>query len=758
MSSPIIAGPIASADAQSGPKIIGEAVSRIDGPKKVTGHALYAADHPIENLAYGYPVASTIGNGKILSIDSSEAERMPGVLAVIHHGNVERLYRPAGSFEQQSHASESRPPFEDDIVYYNGQYVALVVANTFELARTAAARVKVRYEEHPSQVRLGSNPVLDQPPVRKYARGDADAAYGQAPVKLDATYNVPVETHNPMEMHATIAAWHGERLTLYETTQGVVNHHHVMTEVLNLAPEQVQVISPFCGSGFGDKLFPWPQSAMAAVAARHVRRPVKITVPRQLMFTTVGHRPHTRQRVRLGATQDGKLLSIHHEIVQHTSMIDDYVENCAEPTPLLYSCPNVFAQQNLVHLNVGTPCPMRGPGTTPGVYALDSAMDELAVKLNMDPLALRLRNYAEQDEGENKPFSSKHLREAYQTGADKFGWSKRNPKVGSMRNGKEILGWGMASCTWPAGRAPASARVRLLADGTSATSSATQDIGTGTYTLLAQVVSEKTGLPLDKIAVKLGDSSLPPGPMSGGSTTTATIVPAVAAAADAVLKELFNVAVKTAKSPFQNADPGTLTMSEGRVHAKGQSAAGGVPFQDILALRRLAMLDSEGKAAPDPKMREKYSFHSFGAHFVEVSYDPEIVRLRVTRWVTVIDGGRMINLKTARNQILGAIVMGIGMGMLEETVYDPRTGKPINSNFADYIVSTNPDVPHLDVTFLDFPDTNLNEYGARGIGEIGLTGCASALTSAVYHATGVRVRDLPVRIEDLIAPKPEERA
>ncbi len=758
MSTPVIAGPVTSANTQAGPKIIGQAVGRIDGPKKVTGGALYAADHPIENLAYGYPVASTIGNGRIVGIDSTEAERMPGVLLVLHHGNMDKLYRPAGSFEQQSHASENRPPFEDDVVYYNGQYVALVVANNFELARTAAAAVKVRYEEHPSKVLLGNDPVLDQPPANKYSRGDADAAYAQAPVKLDATYNVPVETHNPMEMHATIAAWHGDKVTLYETTQGVVNHHHVMTEVLNLAPENVQVISPFCGSGFGDKLFPWPQSAMAAVAARRAGRPVKITVPRHLMFTTVGHRPRTRQRVRLGAAQDGKLLSIRHDIVQHTSMLDDYVENCAEPTPMLYSCANVFAQQNLVHLNVGTPCPMRGPGTTPGVYALDSAMDELAEKLNMDPLALRLRNYAEEDESRGVPFSSKHLREAYQTGADKFGWSRRNPKVGSMRNGKEILGWGMASCTWPAGRGSASARVRLLADGTAATSSATQDIGTGTYTLFAQVVSEKTGLPLDKIAVKLGDSSLTPGPMSGGSTATASVVPAVAAACDNVLKELFAVAVKTSKSPFQNADPATLTMSEGRVHAKDQAAASGVPFQDILALRKMAALDAEGKAAPDTEGKKKISSHSFGAHFVEVSYDPDIVRLRVTRWVTVIDGGRMINLKTAQNQILGAIAMGIGMGMLEETVYDPRNGKPINNNFADYLVATNPDVPHLDVSFLDFPDLHLNEYGARGVGEIGLTGCASALTSAVYHATGVRVRDLPIRIEDLLAPQREDRA
>jgi len=425
------------------------------------------------------------------------------------------------------------------------------------------------------------------------------------------------------------------------------------------------------------------------------------------------------------------------------------VEGCTEPTPFLYSCPNVMAVQTLVKLNIGTPTPMRGPGTTPGMFALDSAMDELAVKLNMDPLELRLRNYAEKDESSNQPFSSKHLRECYQTGAERFGWSKRNPKVGSMRDGNEILGWGMGTCTWGAYRGGAQARVRLSSDGRARVSCATQDIGTGTYTVMAEIVSDKTGIPLDRVDAVLGDSSLPPGPTSGGSAATATIVPAVAQASMSVMDDLFKLAVHTENSPFNGADSASLVMSAGRVHKKGESPESGVPFEELLKMRRIAALEQEAKTGGAPG-REKYSMHSFGAQFIEVGWDPGIARLRVRRTLTVMDAGRIINKKAGGNQILGAVVMGIGMAMLEETVYDPRNGKPVNNNYADYLVATNADVPEQEVIFLEYPDLAIGEYGARGIGEIGLTGVASAITMATYHATGVRVRELPIRVEKLI--------
>ncbi|MGO9520147.1 MAG: xanthine dehydrogenase family protein molybdopterin-binding subunit [Candidatus Korobacteraceae bacterium] len=731
--------------------VIHQPITRIDGTLKVTGAAPYGSEHVLQNLAYGVPVTSTIGSGQVTAIDSSVAEHMPGVLGIIHHGNVEPMFRPAQGFEKMVRAGETRPPFEDNHVFYYGQYLALVIAETFEQAQAAAAKVRISYQPDTLAIDLEHMPAPSTPPSSEYSRGDADAALAGAAVKVDETYMTPVETHNPMEMHATIASWNKENdhLTLYETTQGVVNHHNTVCQMLDLPLASVHVISPFVGAGYGSKLFPWPQSLMAAAASRHVGRPVKVTVPRTLMFTTVGHRPFTEQRVRLGATQDGKLVSIHHDVRQETSMVDDYVERCTDPTPMLYSCPNVSAIQHLVKLNVGTPTPMRGPGTTPGLFAIESALDELAVKLNMDPLELRLRNYAEKDEGTNHPFSSKHLRECYEQGAARFGWSKRTPQVGSMRRGNLILGWGMGTCTWPCNRNSADVRVRLLADGGAYVSCATQDIGTGTYTIFAQVVSDKTGIPVEKIRVVLGDSELTPGPTSGGSAATATVLPAIGKAAEQAQELLFNIAAKTEKSPFQNADPKSLKMAAGRVYSQDKSLENSVPFEQILALKRLSAVDGQAKTDAEEAAKQ-YSIHSFGAHFCEIEFDPEIARLRVSRWVTVIDGGRIINTKTGHSQIVGGIVMGIGMGLFEETVYDSRNGHPVNSNYADYLVPTNYDIPEIDCTLLDYPDPIINQYGARGIGEIGLTGVASALASATYHATGVRVRKLPIRIEALL--------
>lgn len=744
--------------------LIGQPVTRIDGKLKVTGGAAYGVEHSVPNLAHGVAVASTVANGKIRSINTREAEKLPGVLTILHHGNAEKLYRPAGALEESSRPGESRPPFEDENIYYYGQFVALVIAETFEQAQDAAAHVRVDYDAKPPILRLEEGPSI--PAVvkhaagdkgfesghAKYFRGEPDSAYEHAEVKLDATYLTPVETHNPMEMHGTIAVWDKdkEKFLLYETTQGVVNHHNVASQVLGMPPESIQIISPFVGSGFGCKLFPWPHSWLAAIAAKHLQRPVKVAVPRTLMFTTVGHRPKIRQRVRAAATSDGKLVSFMNDVLQSTSKVDPFLEDCVEPTSMLYSCPNVGAVQHEVSLNTGTPTPMRGPGRTPALFAIESAMDELAEKLNMDPLELRLRNYAEKDESSGRPFSSKHLREAYQTGAERFGWSKRNPKVGSMRNGDEILGWGVGTCTWPAHQRNCEVRVRLLADGTARASCATQDIGTGTYTIFAEIVSDKTGLPLDKIHVVLGDSSLPAGPTSGGSSATTTVIPAIVKATESAVGAVLKAASKTPGSVFENVDPKQLQMSNGCVHAQDKGPESGVAFQEILRAAKLVGLDGHARTQTTEE-QEKYSTQSFGVHFCEVSYDPEIVRLRVTRWLSVIDGGRMLNMKTARNQIQGSVTMGIGMGLLEETIYDPRNGHPINNNFADYMVSVNADVPDIDVIFLDYPDKIMNEYGGRGIGEIGLTGCASALASATYHATGVRVRELPIRIEKLMA-------
>ncbi len=729
--------------------IIGSAVTRVDGKLKVTGGAQYAVDHPIEGVAYGAPVASTIGSGRIANIDLSVAEAMPGVLGILYHGNCGPVYRTAGPFERNSIVSEGRPPFEDNKVYYYGQYVALVVADTFERALDAAAHVKVDYETAKPVTRMSEVTTPLGPAHRSYSRGDAETAFKNAPVKTDEVYTTPTETHNPMEMHATIAVWKGNHVTLYETTQGVVNMQGVVSQMLGVPLDNVHIVSPFVGSGFGGKLFPWPNTILAAMAARKLGRPVKVTVPRSLMFTTVGHRPITEQHIRLGATQDGKLQAVIHEVKNPTSLLSDYMENATGSTPVMYSCPNVKTAQWVVRLNIGSPMAMRGPGACPGMYGLDSALDDLAIKLNMDPLEIRLKNYAERDESSGKPFSSKHLRECYTKGAERIGWSKRTPGVGSMRDGNEIVGLGVGTAIWGAYRGGAHARVRLSADGRARVSSATQDIGTGTYTVMALIVADKTGLPVERIDSVLGDSSLPPGPMSGGSTATATIVPAVAAASVKVIGQMLDLASRTNGSPYKGVDAQTLAMTNGRVHKQGEAPESGIPFEKLLEMQQIAALEAEAQTGGAPDA-DNYSMHCFGAHFVEVGWDPGIARLRVRKTVTVMDAGRIISEKSARNQILGAVVMGIGMGMFEDTYYDPRNAKPLNNNFADYIVATNADIPEQEVIFLDYPDPVIGEYGARGIGEIGLVGVAPALTMAVYHATGVRVRNLPVRIEQLM--------
>jgi xanthine dehydrogenase YagR molybdenum-binding subunit len=678
---------------------------------------------------------------------------MPGVLLVLDHTNIGPLYRmaPGG---HGGRTSEARPPLIDTTISYWGQYVTLVLAETLEQATAAAAAVKVNYDQTPLNVstRLDDPQTKELPLHTESKRGDVEAAFTSAPVKIDETYVTPSETHNPMEMHATVAVWEDPKFTLYETSQGVMNHQHVMAETLGVPRENIQVITRFLGSGFGGKLFPWPHSALAAAAARHLNRPVKLSVNRGQMFTNVGHRPRTQQRMKLAATPDGKLVSLHHDYRNPTSLGDEIKENCGEATPFLYSTPNLLVTSALVRRNIGTPTPMRGPGAVPGLFALESAVDELALKLKMDPVEFRIKNDTLTDESNGKPFSSRHYKECLELGAEKFGWKNRTAAIGSMKKGDLILGWGVAGASWGAGRGAAQVSVSLLSDGTARVSCGTQDVGTGTYTVFAQVVSDRTGIPVDRVRVILGDSGLTPGPTSGGSTATATVLPAIAAATDNAVKTAITTAIQSESSPFHGKTPDSLAMSDGKIHIKTQPAGSGTPYEHILRAAQVAAANGEGNSGPinsDPKARN-FSTHSFGAQFVEVEWDPGIARLRVSRVVTVIDGGRIINMKTATNQILGAVVMGVGMGMLEQTIYTPQTGQPINNNFADYLVPTHADSPRIEVHFLDHPDTVMGEYGARGIGEIGLAGVAPAMTAAVYHATGIRVRTLPIQIEDLL--------
>jgi xanthine dehydrogenase YagR molybdenum-binding subunit len=729
---------------------------RVDGPLKVTGTAKYSSDYNLPGMLYAVPVCATIASGAITDIDVTRAQSMPGVKAVYHRANMGKLFRTAPAAGFSGIIDEKRPPFEDDTIRYYGQYVAVAVALTFEQAVAAANAVKVTYQATPFNVttHFTESEATDKPNIDSH-RGDPDAAFASAPVKIDQTYATPTETHNPIELHASVADFDGQNFTLYETTQAVCNAQNVIAQMLGVPIENVRVISRFLGSGFGGKLWPWPHALIAAQASRNLGRPVKLVVTRDMMFQNVGHRPRTQQRIRLGATTQGKLVALMHDSLNHTSVLDDYSEGCSEATPYSYSVANLRASSGLVRRNVGTPTSMRGPGAVPGLFALESAMDELAIELKLDPIQLRLLNEPEKDEGLNLPFSSRHVVECLKVGAEKFGWSSRTPGIGSMQGTGDqaglTLGWGVAGASWIAERTEAQASVELLSNGTARVSSATQDIGTGTYTVLSNIVAERIGLPNDRIEVVIGDTNLPPGPISGGSWATASVIPAVLDAIDKAQQTLFAIATTGPDAAFPNQKADALALANGKVHLKSADASTGVPFGDILTKASIRAAAGQGKSAgtfgaPD----RKFSTHSFGAQFAEVTWQPETARLRVSRVVTVIDGGRILNPTPARNQIEGAVVMGVGMALFEATRYDKRFGAPINNNLADYILTTHADAPAIDVTFLDHPDLVLNPLGARGVGEIGLAGVAAAITNAVHHATGVRVRELPVRIEDLL--------
>jgi xanthine dehydrogenase YagR molybdenum-binding subunit len=739
---------------------IGRKTPRVEGPLKVSGTAQYASDFHFPGMLYAVPVEATIASGRVTKLDTAAAEKMPGVRAIFHRENIGKIVRSVQGQGFERIVDERRPPLEDDVIRYYGQYIALAVADTFESAKAAADTVRATYEKDKHNV----DPDLkadDEPDVVETSfvptkrlqseRGDAEAAFANAPIKVDQTYVTPAETHNPIELQATTAIWEGSMLTIYEESQGVFNLRDVLAQMFSLPKENVRVITKFVGSGFGSKLWPWTHCALAVAAARQLSKPVKLVISRKMMFQSVGHRPRTQQRVRLGASTDGKLVSLQHEYVNHHAILDNYHEDCGEATPFHYSVPNLRVKFGRARRNVGSPTAMRGPGAVPGLYATESAMNELADQLKIDPVRLRVLNEPKIDESLGIPFSSRHLLECFELGAKEFGWSKRTSEVGSMKRDGLTLGWGMAGCAWIAARFPAEAEIQLRDNGTARVGSGTQDIGTGTYTILAQLASEKTGVPLDKIEVALGDTSLPEGPLSGGSMVTGSVVPAVFAAADNAIASLLTIATTTPGTQFEKRKPADLAFEGGRVFVKADGPAKGVSFADLLRHANVRLVAGSGKSeATFGNPKPKFSTHSFGCHFVEVTWQPEIARLRVSRVVTVIDAGRIINPLAGRNQIEGAVVMGIGMALLEHTTYDPQNGAPINSNLADYMMAVNADVPPIEVHFLDFPDKEINELGARGIGEIGLAGIAAAITAAVHHATGVRVRELPVRIEDLL--------
>src|SRR6266436_2803212 len=559
---------------------IGRKTPRVEGPLKVSGTAQYASDFHFPGLLYAVPVEATIASGRVAKLDTSAAEKMPGVRAIFHRENIGKIFRSAQGTGFEGITDERRPPFEDDIVRYYGQYVALAVADTFETAKAAADAVRVTYAKEKPNVDTDLK-ADDEPDVvattlapaarLQSKRGEPEGAFASAPVKLDQTYVTPTETHNPLELHATTAVWEDSKLTLYESTQSIFNTRSVLAQMFGLPQENVRIITKFLGSGFGSKLWPWSHCPLAATAARQLGKPVKVVVSRKMMFQAVGHRPRTQQRVRLGATPDGKLVSLQHDYVLHQAILDDYHEDCGEATAFHYSVPNLRVEFGRARRNVGSPTSMRGPGAVPGLYATESAMNELADKLRIDPVQLRILNEPKLDESLGIPFSSRHMLECLQLGSEKFGWSKRTPEAASMKRDGLTLGWGMAGCAWLAGRFPADASVHLRDDGTVRVACGTQDIGTGTYTNLAQIASQKTGVPLDKIEVALGDTSLPPGPISGGSMATSSVIPAVWAAADSAIGSLLKIATSTPGTPFERRKPDDLAFEDGKVFVKADS-------------------------------------------------------------------------------------------------------------------------------------------------------------------------------------------
>jgi xanthine dehydrogenase YagR molybdenum-binding subunit len=743
--------------------ITGQGIDRVDGRLKVCGRAPYAAEFPLPGLAHAVLVASTVASGRIVRMDIAAASAVPGVIAVLSPMNAPRLPQ-GGKAAVNPPAGRVLSLLQDDVVAYNQQPIAVVIADTLESAAQAARLVRAVYA--PSEPRLDfdvakASAIAPQRANREptdHARGDVAAAMAAAAATVDVVYTTPVEHHNPMEPHATIAAWDGDRLTLHDATQNVGGVRATLAKIFAIAPENVTVIDPYVGGGFGCKGSAWSHVALAALAAKAVGRPVKLVLERPQMFGPVGNRPRTEQSLGLAADRAGKLTAVRHATISETSMLEDWAETSSLPARHLYSCANVQSTHRLARLSIATPTFTRAPGEASGNFALECAVDELAARLGVDPLELRLRNYAELDESKRRPYSSKSLRECYRVGAERFGWSRRAAKPASQRDGRWQVGHGLATATYPANRSAAEAIVRLLADGNVVVGSATHDLGTGTYTVMSQVAADALGMPLEHIRFELGDSRLPKSPGAGGSQSAASVAPAVHAACTAMRQKVIELAVADPRSFAYRVDPAQLTVVDGWLRSASPlptgrtvaaASATGEPITALLARNGGTPLETRAEAAPGGE-REKYSMHGFGAVFAEVRVDGSLGIVRVARVTAVYGVGTVLNEKLARSQMLGGIVWGVGMALLEESMRDGRDGRIVNANLAEYHVPVNADIGAIDVAFVAERDPYVNPLGIKGIGEIGITGVPAAIANAVYNATGKRVRDLPITLDKLL--------
>lgn len=746
-------------------KSIGKPISRVDGVDKVTGKAKYAAEFSAPDLAHGVVLSGAIATGKIKRIDASDALSLAGVLQVFTHENRPKLpWFDISYKDQDAPAGSPFRPFHNATIKYSGQPIALVVAETFELARYAASLVRVEYEEATHETDLEANlhkarkpehgvPDLLKPPPPK-PRGNFEKAFADSPVTMNGRYVHAAEHHNPMEMFATTVVYEKEdrradgRLTIYDKTQGVTNSILYVSQVFGIPFKNLRVISPYIGGGFGSGLRPQYQLFMAVMAARELKRSVRVSLTRQQMFT-FGHRPATVQNVALGALPDGTMNALYHDAMAETSQFEDYTEVVVNWGGMLYPTENVKLDYKLVPLDVYSPLDMRAPGGVTGMHALEVAMDELAYNLGMDPLQLRLKNYTHLDHNEERPYSSKELRECFRQGAERFGWSSRNPEPRSMRKDHDLIGWGMATGIWDANQMPARAEAVLMVNGKLRVSSATADIGTGTYTIMTQIAADTLGMPISDVLFKLGDSDMPVAPISGGSWTAATVGTAVQAACQEVGKTLLKLAKKMLRSPFKGAKWEDVEFVNRQMRLKRDPS---------IAISLQMLVDQNGGKAirevtgsmPNALKQKDFTRSTHSAVFVEVMVDEELGTVKVTRAVTAVAAGHILNPKTARSQILGGMVWGISKALHEESVLDHTFGRFMNHNLAEYHVSVNADIHDLDVIFVEEHDEIVNPLGIKGLGEIGIVGMPAAVANAIFHATGKRVRDLPITIDKLL--------
>jgi xanthine dehydrogenase YagR molybdenum-binding subunit len=727
---------------------IGRPTTRVDGPAKVTGAARYAAELDVPDLGHAALVMSTVPRGRIATLETRAAEKAPGVRAVITHLNAPRL--PYVPFEEPPEVDPSAGSqlevFQGPDILFSGQPIGVVVADTLEQARHAAALVRTTYSLDDAatmfEARRGRKPQEQTADTR---RGAAVKALAKAPVTVDAVYVHPREHHNAIELHVTVAAWEGERLTLHDKTQWVRNDRAEVAHVFGIPEENMRVISPFVGGAFGSGLRSWPHVTIAALAARLTGRPVRLELSRRELYSSVGFRPHTEQRVALGALRDGRLTALVHEVSAQTSAYEEHTEETLSPSRVTYACQNVLTRYRLVEMNTNTPTHMRAPGVATGLFALECAMDELAVALGIDPVELRQQNHAERNPQDSRPWSSKELRACYAAAAQRFGWNRRSSEPRSMRDGPWLVGQGMATAVYPAYRAGASAEATVFADGSAVVRSAASDMGPGTYTSMTQVAAEALGLPVEKVRFELGDTEMPFAPVHGGSITMASVGTAVQAACQALLDDL--AAVLRASPPGGFAGRGEIEWRDGGAVPPGGGAA--VPFGALLDGLGLDRITAEGHSAPGQETKT-HSSSAFGAVFAEVRVDPDLGTVRVHRLVGAYDIGRVVNPKTARSQCIGGMVGGVGMALLEQAEWDERFGRPMNRNLAEYLVPVCADIRELDVAFVPSEDPIFNPLGVKGVAELGLSGVAAAIGNAVHHATGRRVRSFPILPESLL--------